>query len=382
MKKTLLLFSLLLFFCARATAQEGGVKIFVITTTVGVKCSPKQPALWVINSGGSAGVYRCSAPNTLTLAGGGTSLTDSASLRSALSDETGTGAAVFATSPTLTTPAVDTALIMNGTADTAVSAASKAKCFFDTDDNKLKCSENGGAYLNVFGTEVYTTVQDEASDLTARPKLNFTGAGVTCVDNAGATRTDCTITSGTTYTGADDISVSGSTVGRQTLTGAGEYFSNIPLGATTTTVSMASANQVFLHRVYIPHKVTYNSITVNVGTLSGGGLMGFGVYNNACTSKLIDSGAVSTGSTGNVSTTLGAAVTLSPGFYWFGWTADNTTAALRGISINNNVVTLMNQGTVQIGVGANASAAGVLPSACGAVSSLAAASPAMIKLQN
>jgi hypothetical protein len=39
---------------------------------------------------------------------GGTSLTDSASLRSALSDETGTGAAVFATSPTLVTPALGT----------------------------------------------------------------------------------------------------------------------------------------------------------------------------------------------------------------------------------------------------------------------------------
>ena len=40
--------------------------------------------------------------------GGGTTLTDSASLRSALSDETGTGAAVFATSPTLVTPILGT----------------------------------------------------------------------------------------------------------------------------------------------------------------------------------------------------------------------------------------------------------------------------------
>lgn len=40
---------------------------------------------------------------------GGTVLTDSASLRSALSDETGTGAAVFGTSPTLVTPTLGVA---------------------------------------------------------------------------------------------------------------------------------------------------------------------------------------------------------------------------------------------------------------------------------
>lgn len=40
-------------------------------------------------------------------ASGGTTLTDSASLSTALSDETGTGLAVFATSPTLTTPVIN-----------------------------------------------------------------------------------------------------------------------------------------------------------------------------------------------------------------------------------------------------------------------------------
>jgi len=42
----------------------------------------------------------------------------------------------------------------------------------------------------------YATVQDEATPLTARTTINFTGAGVACVDNAGATRTDCTISGG------------------------------------------------------------------------------------------------------------------------------------------------------------------------------------------
>lgn len=42
----------------------------------------------------------------------------------------------------------------------------------------------------------YDTVLDEATPLAQERKLNFTGAGVTCVDNAGNTRTDCTIPGG------------------------------------------------------------------------------------------------------------------------------------------------------------------------------------------
>ena len=41
-------------------------------------------------------------------------------------------------------------------------------------------------------------IQDEAGNLTARPTLNFTGAGVTCADNSGSNRTDCTIAGGST----------------------------------------------------------------------------------------------------------------------------------------------------------------------------------------
>lgn len=39
----------------------------------------------------------------------------------------------------------------------------------------------------------YATIQDEATPLTQRTTVNFTGAGVACVDNGGASRTDCTI---------------------------------------------------------------------------------------------------------------------------------------------------------------------------------------------
>jgi hypothetical protein len=165
MKKiTLLLVALLccsLLLTPTARTDEGTVNIFVYAASLsGVHCNPNQRALWIIKSGGSAGVYRCSATNTFTLVGstttpGGSSgdiqynnagafggkslstlksdlalnlvdntsdaskpvstaqqtaldlkqnlLTNSAGLRGALSDESGTGAALFGTSPSITT---------------------------------------------------------------------------------------------------------------------------------------------------------------------------------------------------------------------------------------------------------------------------------------
>jgi hypothetical protein len=52
---------------------------------------------------------------------------------------------------------------------------------------------SGGTDTPVF---FYQTIQQSGADLTQRPTLNLTGAGVSCLDNSGSQRTDCTITSG------------------------------------------------------------------------------------------------------------------------------------------------------------------------------------------
>lgn len=46
----------------------------------------------------------------------------------------------------------------------------------------------------------YAVVQDEGTGLNARGTLNLTGAGVTCTDDAGNARTNCAVTSGSSYT--------------------------------------------------------------------------------------------------------------------------------------------------------------------------------------
>jgi hypothetical protein len=85
------------------------------------------------------------------------------------------------------------------------------------------CSAGGG----------YATVQEEGGALTQRTALNFIGSSVTCADNAGSTRTDCTFTdagalSGLTAGGAmyatstTAIASTGTgTSGRSTLTSGG-----------------------------------------------------------------------------------------------------------------------------------------------------------------
>lgn len=54
------------------------------------------------------------------------------------------------------------------------------------------------SYSQILGTPTifYQTVDNAASALPQEPTINFTGTGVSCSDNAGASRTDCTISTG------------------------------------------------------------------------------------------------------------------------------------------------------------------------------------------
>lgn len=46
------------------------------------------------------------------------------------------------------------------------------------------------------GGGAYSTIMDEGSSLTSRSAVNFIGSNITCVDNAGSSRTDCTVSGG------------------------------------------------------------------------------------------------------------------------------------------------------------------------------------------
>jgi hypothetical protein len=60
-----------------------------------------------------------------------------------------------------------------------------------TDVDGTICTSTGTGCL-------YNRVQEEGANLTQRPTINFIGSSITCADNAGSTRTDCTVTDANT----------------------------------------------------------------------------------------------------------------------------------------------------------------------------------------
>lgn len=69
-----------------------------------------------------------------------------------------------------------------------------------------RLTSNGTAYsCSAVVTQAYATVEDEATPLTQRSTVNFTGAGVSCADSGG--KTVCTISSGGGGGGTSPLSV-------------------------------------------------------------------------------------------------------------------------------------------------------------------------------
>jgi hypothetical protein len=60
-------------------------------------------------------------------------------------------------------------------------------------NGNLTCAQVAYSQLSGTPTLYYQTIQDEGGSLTQRGTINFTGSGVTCSDNSGQSRTDCTI---------------------------------------------------------------------------------------------------------------------------------------------------------------------------------------------
>ena len=72
-------------------------------------------------------------------------------------------------------------------------ASGYGRLHIDSATGDLACRDTGGGDCMPSPTLYYQTTEDEGSALTQRPAVNFTGDGVSCVDNSGDNRTDCTI---------------------------------------------------------------------------------------------------------------------------------------------------------------------------------------------
>jgi hypothetical protein len=105
----------------------------------------------------------------------------------------------------------------------------------------LTCSQVAYSQLSGTPTIYYQTVQNAGSALTQRSTINFTGSGITCVDNAGSSRTDCTVTGGGGGSSAFSSLTSGTNTTAAMIVGTGASLSVTGSGTIAATTAAALA---------------------------------------------------------------------------------------------------------------------------------------------
>lgn len=103
----------------------------------------------------------------------------------------------------------------------------------------------------------YATVQDEGSGLTQRTTLNFTGTGVSCADNAGSTRTDCTINSGAATAGGSPGNVQYNSGG--SIVGASAF--NVWTSSIVVSTGASTGYELYGATLAIVSSTTFSGIT-------------------------------------------------------------------------------------------------------------------------
>lgn len=215
----------------------------------------------------------------------------SANLASAVTDETGSGALVFASSPTLVTPALGTpasgvltnctGLPTTGLVDDAVTLAKMAP---GTDGNLITYDANGDPAYVATGASGQVLTSNGAG---AAPTFQDAGSGgATCL----------------------------------TLIPQPNIYPN------STPISTLQANSnttMYVGQMYIPFAITVNKISINVTTAGTAGTLDLSVYSESGASRPI---AVTTASIsgGGVVTTAVSGVTLTPGVYYMAVNTNST----------------------------------------------------------
>lgn len=142
------------------------------------------------------------------------------------------------------------------------------------------------------------------------------------------------------------------------------------LVGTSTAISPTGANNVLVFQFILPYAITIRKVTfANGTTVTAAATANFGIYSLAG-NLLLDSGAFSTAvASQTLSNTLGAAVNLPAGIYWFAQACTNATNTSAGaITWNTTLGTGCRQlNVVRQGVAANAYASSALPPTLGVV---------------
>ena len=182
----------------------------VVITSVGnedVLAYDSTTSKWINQTADESG--RVTASSTTTFSNKSIDLTDntltgtSLELKTAISDETGSGALVFATSPTLVTPALGTpasGVLTNCTALPAAQVAQGTMASGMVLVAPALGTPASGVATNLTGTAASLTAGNATLAATVTTNANLTG-GVTSVGNAATVVTNANLTGGVTSVG-------------------------------------------------------------------------------------------------------------------------------------------------------------------------------------
>ncbi|MBI3665017.1 MAG: hypothetical protein HY236_02135 [Acidobacteria bacterium] len=157
-------------------------------------------------------------------------------------------------------------------------------------------------------------------------------------------------------------------------------------GATAT----FSANVVRVWQFVLPFSASINQITFEVvATSSASKSLEIGLYDAACNTLVMRSGTMSAGGTPDINTAgvysktvTSGPITLNAGTYWVAMTTDSTTLTLRSLGTESKAQAMLNNGSTKLNAQAgNSGSAGVLPSSCGALTTVITNVPPMVLFQ-
>jgi len=116
-------------------------------------------------------------------------------------------------------------------------------------------------YASGIAPAAYNLIVDEVTDLARRSTLRFTGAGVTCTDDAGNNRTNCAIAGG----GVTYISSAGAPAYREDFIGAGSVtMTNAEHGFNSANLQVACYNNAAPPALFEAASVTIDAATYQV----------------------------------------------------------------------------------------------------------------------
>ena len=246
-------------------------------------------------------------------------------------------------------------------------------------------------FPNASGTIVLSTLATNAPEVAnsvwgASNALVFEGA------TENGFETSLTVTDPTADQTITFPNVSG-TVMVQNATSPGYYMfpAYFELSSLGSQSPIDSLNQVWVYRVFIPSQIVVDRIIFELRTGVDTKKCSVGVYNSAGTTLLVSTGALScaVADQGVLNTDV-TNTTLQPGWYILAFTADHASIAVLIDSHNAQEsaslwLAIFNATTVHVGIGANASAAGVFPATVGAITGATSGSQSIyrpvIKLQ-